>query len=292
MKFYLTFSALMLLAGPAFAADAIPAPTPTPAAVDAPAPRPLPQPAMPGATGDQPLTIKANRTLEWHRNDHEYVATGGAVATQGTSEIVADKLIARYREGAEKKAGSPSIYELEAIGNVVITSDAVNKAYGDHAIYHLDTKQAVLTGNDLRLETPDHVVTAHERFEYWTAEGRVVAVGDAVVATPTNKIAAQTITAWMGDDTNGKRSLVRATADGHVTITTPTEVATGSSGEYVRATDIATLQGPVKITRGPNVLNGDRAEVNMTTNLSTLFANTAKGGRVTGVFYPDAGKKK
>ena len=42
----------------------------------------------------------------------------------------------------------------------------------------------------------------------------------------------------------------------------------------------------MKITRGPNILEGDRADVNLTTNVSTMKGSPAAGGRVRGVFYP------
>ena len=96
------------------------------------------------------------------------------------------------------------------------------------------------------------------------------------------------------DQTEGKRKLDHADADGHVVITTPTDVLTGDHGTYTAGTSLAVITGHVKITRGPNVLEGERAEVDLATNVSRMIgapdsAQTGTG-RVRGVFYPGSGK--
>ena len=98
MKKILFFAAAMMMAVPAFATGAL----------------------SPSVAGDQPLTINAARTLEWHRDDKTYVATGSVTARQGDTQISADKLIAKYCDGTAKKSGAPAIYELVPEGNVVV----------------------------------------------------------------------------------------------------------------------------------------------------------------------------
>lgn len=245
---------------------------------------------VPVAMGEQ-LEISAAGSLEWNREAHQYIARGEALARQGETEIAADTLVADYRA---KAGGGTVIAKLTATGHVVITSAGTNKAYGETAIYSLDDQQAVMTGGDLRLESPEQIVRARDRFEYWTQEGRLVAVGDAsVIQTATgNKLAAPTISAWFLDDGSGHRVMDRALAEGGTTITTSREIVTGRTGTYTRGTRLAHLDGPVKVVRGPNVLEGDRADVNLETGVSTLFAGpTGKGGRVTGVFYPGSDKE-
>lgn len=210
--------------------------------------------------GAEPLTINAAGTLEWHRDEGAYVATGNVIARQGKTQITADKLTARYRDkaaGEKTEKGAPRIDDLIAEGNVIINNGAGGTATGDHAIYTLATGEAVLTGQ-------------------------------ASATSDDNRITAQKITAFMGEDESKKRVMLRAVAEGDVVITTPTETVTGTRAEYVRATNLANLAGPVKITRGKNVLNGARAQVNLATHVSTLFGEPgAKAGRVTGVFYPN-----
>lgn len=242
--------------------------------------------------GKEPLEISAAGSLEWHRNDHKYVALGGVVAKQGATTITADKMIADYREGAAKKAGTPSIYRLTAQGHVVITSGVDHQAFGDHAVYNLDEKRAVMTGQELKMQAPGQIVTARDRFEYSTIEGRLNAIGNALAVKGDDSIAADQISAWFSPDaTTGQRTMDRAEATGNVTIATPTERATGTHGTYTRDNDIAVLNGPVQITRGPNILNGTRAEVNLKTNVSTVFGDAKTGGRVKGTFFPESKKK-
>lgn len=235
-----------------------------------------------------PLEITADQTLEWHRNDSRYIARGNAMARQGDVQIAAETLTADYRASAES---SMDIYRLSAAGGVTIESQG-NVATGDDATYDIDTGLAVMTGRDLRLSSPDQVVTARERFEYRVTDGRLTAWGDAVVTRGADKLRADSVSALFHDDkATGKRVLKQLTADGNVVITTATETVRGSNGVYDAATNIATLSGGVRIERGPNVLEGDKAEVNLTTNVSRMLGGAAEtGGRVRGVFYPGSEK--
>lgn len=234
----------------------------------------------------QPIEISAQNALEWKQGQKQYVARGRVIARQGDTEIHADEMTADYRD---KTGDQPAIYRLTALGNVkIISGNGQNTVTGDHAVYDVDQKHAVMTGQNLRMDAPDQIVTADEQFEYWAAEGRVIATGNAVATRGSDQIAADAITAWLADDANGKRVMTRAEAVGNVVITTPTEKATGSRADYVRATDTATLAGPVTITRGENILNGAHATMNLKTGVSTLAGSGDKGGRVTGVFYTDA----
>lgn len=245
------------------------------------------------ATSSAPLEISADKTLEWHRNTKQYIARGKAVAQQGDTTIAAETLTANYRETAEK---SMDIYRLIAEENVILTS-GINTAYGDHATYDIDTGMAVLTGNNLRMQSPEQTVTATDKFEYDMNAGRLSAIGKAKVVRGKDTLEAPTMSAFFASNTgaDSSRKLERMEANGGVKITTPTEILTGDSGTYNAATNTATVIGNVRITRDQNVLEGDRATVNLTTNVSTLSASpktTGGDGRVRGVFYPDQQKNK
>lgn len=241
------------------------------------------EPAVPAAA--QPLEITADDTLEWRRNDRQYVARGNASAKQGDVTIAADMLRADYRETA---SSSSDIYKLTAEGTVRIISQG-NTAEGDRAEYDVDARKAVMTGKSLRLTSPEQVVTARDRFEYDVAGGRLSAVGAARAVQGDDRIDAAILSAVFAADTKtGKRTLKRLEAEGGVTITTPAEILTGDHGDYDSATNVARLTGHVRIVRGPNTLEGESAEVNLTTNVSTMRGNSAAGGRVRGVFYPDS----
>lgn len=239
-----------------------------------------------------PVEITADGSLEWHRNDLRFIAKESALAKQGDASIAAQNLTALYRKG---ETSSMEVYRLEARGTVILTS-ADNKAYGDNADYDLDKGLATLTGENLKMISPDQTITARDKFEYWSEEGRLNAIGDATIIRPkpaggTDTLKAQKISALLKENAQGQQVLHTMEAHGGVTIITPAERITGDYGIYRASPNTAEIKGNVKITRGPNILEGQRAEVDLTTNISKIFgANGQKTGRVRGVFYPDAKK--
>ncbi len=239
-----------------------------------------------------PLEVTADETLEWHREDNQFIAKGNALAEQGDVSIAGDILTADYRETNEN---STEIWRLTSAGNVIVKSET-NTAYGDRAVYDLDRGVAVMTGEALKMVSPEQTVTARESFEYWIADGRLKAIGGARVIRPQDTLEADTITATFQENAQGERKLKTIVATGHVVITTRTEVLTGDRGIYRASSNIAELNGNVKIRRGDNVLEGQRAEVNLTTNISKMFGGSGTitqggDGRVRGVFYPGSEKK-
>ena len=274
-------------------------------------------PAPPG--GKQPIDINADQTLEWHRDDQQYIARGHVVATQGNATIKADTITADYRKDDAHKGGAGAIYQLTAVGHVILISQG-NQAFGDKAIYNVDTGKAIMTGQHLVMNGDDGSVTARDNFLYDNNAGEVTANGAARLVRPTDAgadvITADTLSAWFaqkgsakvwgapqparpGSDSakkdnnddgggNGKgKSLDHATADGHVVLTTPTEIMHGDHGTYDNNTQIAVVTGHVRIDRGPNVLTGDRAQVNLQTNVSQMIVDPKSGHQVHALFYPD-----
>ncbi|MGQ0527344.1 MAG: LptA/OstA family protein [Alphaproteobacteria bacterium] len=243
------------------------------------------------ANSEEPLEITADGALEWQRNEKLFIAEGNALAQQGETSVAASKLTAHYRDG--EGGSGMQISEVEADGDVIIRSRD-SEAYGQHAIYNIDTGKAVMTGNNLKLVSPDQTVTARDRFEYWANEGKLVAIGNADVLRGTDHLQADRASAVMKDDATGKRVLHTLDATGNVIITTPAEIITGAYAIYRADTNKAEMTGGVTIKRGPNTLQGDRAEVDLTTNTSRIFGSagsTGAGKQVKAVFYPDSQKK-
>lgn len=241
---------------------------------------------------DEPVEITADKTLEWRRAENQFAATGNALAQQGTASIAAETLIADYRK---TPASSMEVYYLEATQNVILSSQD-SKAYGDKAQYDLDKGLATMTGKDLKLVSPDQTITAQDRFEYYIDEGRANAIGRAKVIRPkiqggVDTLEADKISAFFTENASGKQELEKMEARGNVIITTPTEVITGAYAKYTAASNKANLNGGVTIRRGQNILEGDRAVVDLTTNLSQIFASEKTGQRVRGVFFPGSEKK-
>lgn len=231
-----------------------------------------------------PVTVEADDGIEWLRDQRMYVARGNAKAERGGVTVEADTLTALYRDGN----GATDIYRLEAIGNVVISSEK-QRGYGERAVYDLDEAVAVMLGTETppRLETGTETITARDSLEYWEQRQIAVARGAAVARKGDRQIRADTLIARFAEDAAGQLVATRMDAVGNVVITTAEEVARGDEGIYNVDSETAILQGNVRITRGENQLNGERAEVDLKTGISKLLSGT--GGakqRVRGLFNP------
>lgn len=234
-----------------------------------------------------PVEISADNTLEWLQNQKQYIANGNVEAQQGDVTIFTDKLVADYKD--DNKGGNVEIWQLTATSNVTL-KNLDSTATGDNAVYNVETGLATLTGQNLKLTTPDQIITASKRMEYNANQGVAKAVGNAKIIREKNTLTAQTIIANFARDKAGKQTLKTAKANGNVKIKTPDEILTGNSGVYNAVTNTAEITGNVKIVRGPNVLEGARAEVNLTTNVSKMFGAPNSGKRVKGVFFPSSQK--
>ena len=264
-----------------------------------------------------PIEVTARDGIEWRQNDQVVIARGAAQGVRGGVTIDADLLLARYRPrgGAPVEARPPSegpggaseIWRLEAEGSVVITT-ATDRAEGDRAIYDLDQAVMVLTGNILRLTSPDNVLTARDSVEYWPQRRMAVARGDAVVVTKDDRrVRADVLVAYFREapteatatrpqptraapeaSPGSSSNLDRVEAFGRIEIRTPTEVVRGDTGIYTPPNSIARLLGNVRIVRGDNVLTGCEAIVNMDTGISRLVA--CPNVPVRGIIVPGEGQ--
>lgn len=255
----------------------------------------LPLSAHAQSNSGEPVEITADGSLEWNRNEKLFIARDNAKAVQGDSSIAASKLTAHYNDG---KGGGMDINRVEADSNVELKSKD-STAYGQRADYDLTKGVAIMTGDNLKMVSPNQIVTAKERFEYWVTDGKINAIGNARVDRKnakgeTDTLEADVISAILKDNAQGKRELHSMEADGNVVITTPAEKVTGKHGVYNAQTNKALLTGGVILHRGPNMLEGERAEVDLNTNTSQLFGGPTMqktGGQVRGIFYPGTEKK-
>lgn len=235
-----------------------------------------------------PIEITAAGSLEWDRNKKLYIARQDAKAVRDNSVIQANQLIAYY---TEPKEGDMQITRFEATGNVRISlNNGEQKVFGDKAVYNMKEEKAVITGKNLKLVTPEQIVTAQESLEYWAPQKRMLARGNATATQDDDKLEAQTISAFLRTNAKGDDEIYRLEADNNVVITTPTEVAKGKKGTYNLDKNEAELTGGVTILRGPNTLLGERATVDLNTNISKIFGgeqSPAGNGRVRAVFYPE-----
>jgi lipopolysaccharide export system protein LptA len=264
-----------------------------------------------------PISITANEGIEWRQEQREVIARGDARAIRQTVTVAADRLTAFYRpksgaavqpaqsviNGAD--TGGNEIYRVQAEGNVRIFT-ATDQAQGDRAVYDMDQAVLVMTGRNLKLTTPNDVLTARDSLEYWSLKHMAVARGNAVVVTNDGRrLAADTLVAYTTDAPStpdqqqqppkqqqnpedplaASGKLQKVEAFGNVTVRTVTDTAIGDRAVYVPDSGIARLAGRVRITRGENQLNGSEAEVNMKTGIARLLSGT--GERVQGLVLPN-----
>ncbi len=263
-----------------------------------------------------PVDVTATDGIEWRQQDQVIIARGDARAIRGGVTVEADRLLARYRPrggtaatqartSAEGPAGGGEIWRLEAEGNVTV-STATDRAEGDRAVYDMDQAVMVMTGDNLRLVSPDNTLTARDSVEYWSARRMAVARGNAVVVTNDGRrVRADTLVAHFAETpapgaaprpqpapaAEGARapsSLERVEAFGNVEIRTAEEVVRGDRGVYDPNSQLARLLGAVRITRGENTLTGQEAIVNMQTGVARLIS--APGARVQGLVMPQGGQ--
>jgi lipopolysaccharide export system protein LptA len=240
---------------------------------------------MPALSGGSaaPVEVSARGALVWNRKAHTYTMKDDATARQGSFQLASDTLTARYRD--EKSA--TDIYELEAKGNVTLQSPPYT-AFGDLALYDVATGEATLTGRNLRIVTPTEKLTAKDKFTFSGKTNVMTARGGATATRGTDRLAADTLTATFAKDAAGKLAVNKLTATGNVVIITLKETVYGDKGVYDIPAQKAVLTGKVRILQGRNWLQGTRADVDLKTGISQLFAdnNPATQNRVFGVFYP------
>ena len=275
-----------------------------------------------------PIAITARDGITWLRESHEVIARGDARAVRQDVTVIADRLTAWYRPKARPAAaagaapstaaaapsgaaaapgtageegGGNEIYRLEAEGHVQIFTPT-DHARCDRAVYDLDQAVLVMTGRDLRLTTPNEVLTAKKDMEYWSARHMAVARGDAVVVTRTGRrISADVLVAYTtpapasasgapaaaasGAPPGGPEAaraaagkLERVEAFGHVVLRTATDIVTGDRAVYVPATGRARLVGQVRITHGKNQLAGQAADVDLKTGVASLLPAARRAG--------------
>lgn len=267
-----------------------------------------------------PIEVTSRDGMEWRQNEQEVIAQGAARAVRGDVTVTADRLTARYRRKAALAStvptqaaatpgapgadtGNNEIYRLEADGHVHIFT-STDLAVGDHAVYDIDQAVLLMTGGDMKLTTPQQVLTARDTMEYWSQKRMAVGRGLATVTTADGRrLAGDTLVGYTtppdapgapppkasarpgADPLMSSGKLQRVEGFGNVEVRTATETIRGARGVYVADTGIARLAGDVRITRGQSQLNGDEALVNMRTGISTL--SRTPGKRVEGLVVPN-----
>jgi lipopolysaccharide export system protein LptA len=290
------------------------------------------------------VTVTADRLIAYYRKKAEPDASttgtpgraqAGTPAPGAVAQPVAARTVAAQTGPVQPAAAQSGIagdtdtagteiYRLRAEGHVQIFTPT-DHAQGDVAVYDIDQAVLVMTGHDLKLTTPNDVLTSRDTMEYWPQKHMAVARGNAVVVTKdARRVAADVLVAYTtdasapgaasgaapgaaqaaapanssktppkttatppggSDDFAASGKLQKVEAFGHVSVRTPTDTATGDRAVYVPDSGIARLADNVRITRGQNQLDGQEGEVNMKTGIARLLRGNAD--RVTGLVVPN-----
>jgi lipopolysaccharide export system protein LptA len=232
-------------------------------------------------SSDSPVEITADDSFVWERNLNRYVANGNVRVAQDNSVLTSAQLIAGYEDDSAN-----TIQTLEATGQVEFDGPD-GQASGPKMTYDLSTGQAVLTGENLRVQTETHLVTADKEITYNSQTGQAVAIGNAMVETAEETLTADRIDAVFAEDPKtGKRGISSAKATGNVKLRTKTETVHGNKAQYNRAEEKIDVTGNVRIERGPNRLRGARANVDLASGISEMHAGSGEASKVQGVFFP------
>lgn len=233
----------------------------------------------------QPIEITAEGGIEWDRAARTYTARGAAQARRGDLSVSAETLIAHYRESA---AGGSEIFQLVAVGNVRLASQSA-VVTGERAVYDVASRTMTVTGEELRLETADDVLTARERLEYSDRTREASAHGEVTVIRDGRRLEADHVVASLAPGPAGDLALSRVEASGNVRIATPREFIRADRGTYDVDRQFAVLTGGVKVTQDQNQLNGEYAEVDLKSGVSRLLGAPPGGaGTVKGLVLPSA----
>lgn len=236
-----------------------------------------------GGDNGGPVEILADDGIEWQQEQNIFIARGNARAIRGAVEVASDVLKAYYRENA----GNTEIWRMDAEGSVEIRSPS-ETAYGDVAIYDVINGVLVLRGKNVRFVAGADTITARDQIEYWEIKQMAVARGNAVAVRGDKTLRAEVLVGHFRKNAADSTEVHRIDAYDDVTIVTAAETATSDRGVYQVETGMATLTGDVKIVRGQNALTGCRAEVNLNTGVSKLFACDGDNSqRVQGVLIPE-----
>jgi lipopolysaccharide export system protein LptA len=274
--------------------------------------------SLSGVSEDRPIEVSADHGIEWQQDAQVYIARGNAMAKRGSTEVHADTLTAHYRpakgaggKGTESKetGGETEIYRLDADGHVTIKGER-QTVVGDQAVYDVDQQIGIITGKVLKMTTATDLVTARDSLEWYDQKQIAVARGDAVAVRDVKVIRADVLTAHMTKEkpaaaaakpdktapakpmplgaADESSRISRVDAQGHVLVSTQTDVGRGDYGVYNADSGIATLLGNVTVTRGPNTIRGEYAVMDLNNNISRMMAAPATPGaganRVEGLF--------
>ncbi len=241
--------------------------------------------------GQDSLIVEADISLQWQREQSQYIATGNASAQRGAAKLTADVITADYStDDSTKNAESTDITVIKGLGNARFSRNDT-AATAAVITYDLTTEFVTLNGGSPEIVNLNDRITAKQTITYNRKKRIITATSmSQITLADGNILKGDSITATLNPEEN---DIINIVATGNAEIFSPptdgvpnsVKVAYADTMTYQHATGIAILTGNVRLEENENVITGARAEINVISGVSTMSAE-GSGTRVGGIFKP------
>lgn len=232
---------------------------------------------VPDLSGRGPVHIEAGRGLEWHQDQQMYRAHGGVVVRRGEIVLQAQSLSAYYRN-----QDTQDVFRIEAQGDLKLTVADTHQVTAQQGIYDADQAVLALSGQPLRWEGAQGVITARDSMEYYDRQRLFVARGQVIVELPQEQLRADILLGALRL-VEDKLMLDRIDGIGSVLVTRPGEIAQSEHLIFSLIDEVVVLTGSVQLTRANSQLSGEIAEFDRRTGIIRILGFQH---RVRGLIYP------
>jgi lipopolysaccharide export system protein LptA len=240
---------------------------------------------------NNPLTIFSPTGIVCAHQDQTCTATGPVTATKEAMTLRCQRLVLTMKNGANSLKNR--IDKIEAFTHVVLTDSKEGlTATGNHALYDPQHEHIYLEGNPV-LTDKEMVLKGCATIIFKKNDGVALTKGRGTMIYKDKLLQADTFTVYVKTSVEGKITLDRVKAEGHVILSTAQEIAKSDTGLYQVGLQLVELFGHVSLTRPEGQLQGTYARYDMVTGQSQLFNKTpaGKNTRVQGILMPKQVKK-
>lgn len=265
--------------------------------------------------------LTAQKETRIYREENKSVSVGNAVITKGTDKLSAQEIIGWFTDSSKKELERAEAYhevKLETQKEIITGNEAYYDALQGKIEVFGQTRRQCNKDALVNVKQGENDLRACEITAYVSRDGKndlqkVIAVGNVMVQTPTERIVgergiyepgrgkitiygerspvvitkddkvlkARKIDAYL----DKKRDLQYAEAFGEVEVTTPKGSAWGDRGVYNPAEHKVELFENVRLEQNDNFITGAYAVTDLETSVSRITGGEATNGRIRGTFY-------